>query len=237
MTEATVGRTRISSGWTWCWAVFAPAIAVFLLAWAASERGSADRAPAEPKAATWIDLQPKANQKLKESFSGAVAGNNLAELKPGSQTLEGLKFDVGEGLIRLANKSLKDVLPEKVEGIPVGARFATLHILHATAYSAADDTVIARYVVHYEDKSTETIEVVYGQDVRDWWCNDGDEEPTRGKVVWTGSNAATRASGTSLWLFALTWKNPRPARQVVAIDYLSTLTGAAPFVVAMTYTE
>jgi hypothetical protein len=232
--------------------VLAPTVSLILLAWAAPDRrGGADRAaaeepkskpeaPAEPakeKAVTYIDLQPKANQKLKESFRGKLEGNDLAELPQGNQTLDGLKFHIGEGLIRLANKRLKDDLPEKVEGIKVDAKFATLHILHATGYSVDDDTVIAKYVVHYDDKSTDTIEVVYGKDVRDWWCHDSDVDPTRGKVAWTGSNRAATSFGNSLWLFALTWKNPKAHKKVVAIDLHSTLTEAAPFVVAMTHTE
>jgi hypothetical protein len=227
-------------------------VSLILLAWAAPHHcGGADRAaaqepksrpeaptePAKEKAARYIDLQPKANQKLKESFRGVFQDNDLAELKQGHQTLDGLKFDIGEGLIRLANKRLKEDLPEMVEGIKVDAKLATLHILHATAYSVADDTVIAKYVVHYDDKSTESIEVLYGKDVRDWWCHDGDEDPTRGKVAWTGSNKAAMSAGSSIWLFSLTWKNPKADKKVVSIDYISTLTEAAPFVVAMTHTE
>jgi hypothetical protein len=252
MTAATIGGTPASFDRGWRWAVLAPAVSVMLLAWAARDRcKGADRAAAEePKsrpnaaaetaketAATRIDLQPKANQKLKESFRGVFEGNNLAELKQGIQTLNGLKFDIGEGLIRLASVRLKDDLPERVEGIKVGAKFATLHILHATAYSAADEMVIAKYVVHYDDQSTDTIEVVYGKDVRDWWCHDGDADPTRGKVAWTGSNQAAASAGSSLWLFSLTWKNPKADKKVLAIDFISTLTEAAPFLVAMTHTE
>lgn len=231
-----MSQTRTSLGRNWPWAVLAPTVSLILLTWAAPERGrGADRA--KEKAPTYIDLQPQANQKLMESFRGVLEDNNLAELKQGTQTLEGVRFNIGEGFIRLANKRLKEDWPEKVEDIKVDAKFATLHILHATAYSVADDTVIAKYVVHYDDKSTETIEVVYGKDVRDWWCHDGDEDPTRGKVAWTGSNKAAASTGNSLWLFCLTWKNPKPDKKVVSIDYVSTLTDAAPFVVAMTHTE
>jgi hypothetical protein len=193
--------------------------------------------PAQPekaKAARYVDLQPHANQKLNETFLKGLDGNNLAELKQDKQTLQGLKFNIGEGLIYLANQNLKDDLPEKVEGIKLDAKFAKLHILHATAYAAEDDTVIAQYVVHYADKSKETIEVVFGKDVRDWWRYNGDQEPTRGKVAWEGSNDTAKANGCSLWLFAMTWKNPHPDKQAVSVDYVSTLTGAAPFVVAMT---
>jgi RNA polymerase sigma factor (sigma-70 family) len=194
------------------------------------------RPPAQPgkeRAVTYVDLQPKANQRLKESFH-KFDGNNLAELKPGKQTLGGLKFDIGEGLIQLANDELEVELPEKVTGIKVGAKFARMHILQATGYSVDDGTVIARYIVHYADKSTRTIEVVYGKDVRDWWRRPDDQEPTRARVAWEGSNRSAKLDHCSLWLFAVTWKNPDPDKTVVSIDYVSALTAAAPFVVALT---
>jgi RNA polymerase sigma factor (sigma-70 family) len=201
-----------------------------------ADRG--EKAPVQTEqepAVTYLDLQPKANQKLKEAFIPAnFADNHLGELKQGKETLEGFKFNIGEGLVRLANDKLKDKLPEKVEDIRVGAKFARLHILHATAYREAGDTVIARYIVRYEDKSEETIEVVYGQDVLDWWNYPDTPMPTRGKVVWKGTNEAVKGYNGTLWLFAQTWKNPHPNKRVASIDFVSTLTEAAPFVVAMT---
>jgi WD40 repeat protein len=190
----------------------------------------------EEPAITYVDLQPKANQKLKETFISAnnFEDNHLAELKQGKQTLEGFKFNIGEGMIYLANKKLKDKLPEKVEGIKVVAKFAHLHILHATAYRDTPDTVIGKYIVRYDDKTTETIDVAYGQDVMDWWNYPGSTPPGRGKVVWTGANDAAKGFDATLWLFAHTWQNPHPNKQVASIDFVSTLTDAAPFVVAMT---
>ncbi len=189
----------------------------------------------EEPAVTYLALQPKANQKLKESFIPAnFTDNHLGELKQGKQKLEGFQFNIGEGMIRLANEKFKDKLPEKAEGIRVGAKFAQLHILHATGYREAANTVIAKYVVNYAEKTHETIDVVYGQDVLDWWKYPGAMEPSRGKVVWTGANDAAKGFEATLWLFAQTWKNPHPNKQVASIDYVSTLSGAAPFVVAMT---
>jgi hypothetical protein len=194
---------------------------------------TAGKSEAEP-AVTYVDLQPKANQKLKAPLHGSTDANNLAELKEGKQTLEGLKFNIGESLIQLANDNLKDQFPEKVEGIKIDAKFDKLHILHATGHFAEEDTVVATYVVHYADKSKETIEVAYGKDLRDWWRNDDSKEPTRGKVAWKGANESAKSNGSSIWLFSLTWKNPKPDQKVVSIDFISTLTEAAPFVVAMT---
>jgi len=51
--------------------------------------------PAKEKAVTYVDLQPKANQKLKEPFHGSTDANDLADLKQEKQTLEGLKFNIG----------------------------------------------------------------------------------------------------------------------------------------------
>ncbi len=242
MTREPIRGASASSGGARRWAVLASAMTLILLSWGASDRcDGADSAPepggkpAKEKAVTYIDLQPKANQKLDKAFPGPFDDNNLAELKPGKQTLEGLKFHVGKGLILLASTTLgKDKLPEKVKGIKIDATFARLHILHGTSHSVDDDTVIAQYVVHYADKSAKTIEVVYGEDVRDWWHLDDDKEPTRGKVAWKGSNEAAKAMGKSLWLFSLTWKNPHPEKKVVSLDLVSAMTEAAPFVVTMT---
>src|SRR5262249_36741465 len=151
-----------------------------------------------------------ANQKLKEPFHGASDANNLAELKQDKQTLAGLQFKIGEALIQLANENLQGQYPVKAVGIKIDAKFAKLHILHATGHSVADGTVIAKYIVHYADKSKENIDVVYGEDVRDWWRRDDDKEPTRGKVAWKGSNEPAKSNGCSIWLFSRSWNNPQP---------------------------
>jgi hypothetical protein len=182
----------------------------------------------------FVDLQPKANQKLKEPFHGSTDANNLAELKQDKQTLAGLRFKIGEALIQLANDSLQAQYPVKVEGIKIDAKFAKLHLLHASGNPVADGTVVAKYIVHYADKSKENIDVVYGEDVRDWWRRDNDKEPTRGKVAWKGSNESAKSNGCSIWLFARSWNNPHPEKTVASIDFISTLTESAPFVAAMT---
>jgi hypothetical protein len=218
------------------WRCFAGAMTCIAICWTASADRcrSQDAAPAQDTGLTYVDLQPKANQKLKEPFHGSTDANNLAEVKQEKQTLAGVKFNIGPGLIQLANANLKDQYPEKAEGIKVDAKFAKLHILHGTGHSVADGTVIAKYIVHYADKSKENIDVVYGEDVRDWWRHDDDKEPTRGKVAWKGSNESAKSNGCSIWLFSQTWKNPHSEKTVASIDYVSTLTDAAPFVVAMT---
>jgi hypothetical protein len=184
---------------------------------------------------TYVDLGPQANQKLKEGYG--AEGNNLAALPTGEQTFAGVKFKIGPGLIQLSGKESADK-PEKVEGIKVNATFSRLYILHATHWGARDDAIIGYYTVTYHDKSQETIPIVYGKDVLDWWWTADSKEPTRGKVAWKGDNDDAKNGGSRIRLYVTTWKNPEPARKVVSIDFASTNADkAAPFCVAITAEE
>jgi hypothetical protein len=188
----------------------------------------------------FLDLQPKANQKLKEDFRrNAFPGNNLASLPQGEQTLEGVKFNIGEKLIRLTStqESVAE-MPEKVEGIKVGAKFARLHILHATGWKADDGARIGEYTVNWDDGSSAIIPIEYGKDVLDWWWNANDGEPSRSKAAWTGDNEGAKTANARIRLYLTTWENPKPDKKVRSIDYSTTKkTPAAPFCVAITAEE
>jgi hypothetical protein len=153
-----------------------------------------------------------------------------------SKKLAGVKFKIGPGLIQLAGQNFP-TKPDKVEGIKVGQSFAKLHILHATGwgFQAPDNTVIGKYIVHYKDRTKQTIEIVQGKDVRDWWVYGNTPGVSRGKVAWLGLNAQARKRNAKIRLYLMSWKNPHPKKEVTAIDYLSTkTTPAAPFCVAIT---
>src|SRR5262249_49459042 len=129
---------------------------------------------------TYIDLAPHTNVKLADNFhSGDFPGNNLAKLPTGKQTFADVKFKVGEGVIQLGRRQVKEK-PDKVDGMKVGRLVGKLQSLHGTGYQAADDPVIAKYVVHYDDKTTADIEVAYGRDLVDWWLIADRKPPTKG---------------------------------------------------------
>jgi hypothetical protein len=211
-----------------------PALAAwFLLACAAA---GAPTPRGKESGPAFIDLASHANHKLKDDFnSGRYPGNNLASLPAGTQTFAGVKFRVGEGLVQLGSATFKGK-PQRVEGVKVGRALARLHFLHATAFGAPNGTVIARYVVHYADKTKAEVEVAYGRDVVDWWAYAGQQAPTRGKAAWEGSNEPARGFNAKIKLYLTTWTNPHPRKKVVSLDYVATApdTGAAPFCVAIT---
>ena len=126
--------------------------------------------------------------------------------------------------------------PEKVEGIEVEKTFKKLYIFHGAGLQdrtyTKSGTVIGRYEVEYEDDSRATIPIVEGENVRDWGR---DRKPLiRAKLGWVGMNPKVRLILTSLRLYVTMWENPHPDKRVIAIDFISTTTHAAPFCLAMT---
>jgi hypothetical protein len=202
----------------------------------------ADEQPLAQKQFTYLDLQPKATQKLSDSMHG-FDGNSLSELPKGEQTFNGVKFKIADSYIPLRGRD-ETGKPEKVEAITVGKPFTKLHILHGTCYGSYRTggdrlfveygTVIGEYRLHYDDNSIESIPIVYGEDVRDWWNWDKPAEVTRGKIAWSGKNALSRQQGQSIQLYLTTWNNPHPRKTVLTVDYISAAkSAAAPFCVAI----
>ena len=103
---------------------------------------------------------------------------------------------------------------------------------------------IAKLILHYEDGSTGELALVSGEHLLDWWgpirtkTGDGFDEPKAPgtELAWAGSNAWIRRQRpeASLRLYKSTFDNPRPALAISTIDYRSTMTKAAPFLVGLT---
>jgi hypothetical protein len=186
----------------------------------------------------FVELKEQVNHKMKDDFhSGNYPGNNLT-VPTGKQAFDGIKFQIGDGVVQLGSSNVAGK-PEKVEGIKIGTKCQKLHFLHATGYRAEDDTVIAKYVVQYDDKTSETVEVVYGKDVVDWWAYPDQKGPSMGKAVWEGENEASKKFEAKIKLYLKTWENPHPKKKVVGLDFIGTAaeSGAAPFIVAITAEE
>ena len=190
-----------------------------------------------------LDLSGKWNRKMVDfSGSGAFEGNGLAELPRGEQTLRGVAFSIGDGVVQLGSTNAQDS-PARIEGIAVERRIARLYALHATQWGGAtpvveDGTPVGEYRLHYEDGTDVSLPIVYGEDVRDWWTWDRGEPLLRGSVAWTGANLHTERYRIALRLCLSVLENPHPERKVHTVSYISTMdTPAAPFCVALTVEE
>lgn len=192
----------------------------------------------------YVNLAPYANMKRADNFGSGRDGNDLKSVGKDSRTLQGINFKLGESVIELYSKNLANRRPMKVDGIKVGHAAVKLHILHATGYGnvppdsplyIADGTKIAEYKIRYDDGTHANIPVVYGEDVRDWWFNEGDKGVTRGKIAWQGDNELAKGFNKRIRLYLTTWENPHPNKKIASIDYSKVGDGpAAPFCVAIT---
>ncbi len=188
---------------------------------------------------TPIDLKAHINVKHKDNLhSERYPNNNLATLPTGKQKWADVEFFVGDGVMQLGSATV-EAKPEKIEGIKVDRTFQKLHIVQACGYSVPEEMVIGKYVLTYDDKSQVEINIVYGQDVVDWWAYPGQKDPTKSKLVWEGENEASKGFEAKIKLFMTTWENPHPKKKVVEIAFVATAmdTGVAPFCVAITAEE
>jgi WD40 repeat protein len=187
---------------------------------------------------TFLDLQSKANWRLSHGWGNDPDSNSLASLPRGEGDFGGVKFNVRESALRLGSKQFSTA-SERIENVGVNLRAAKLYFLHSTVWGTSAGALIGEYVVHYADGGVCSIPIVYGKDVRDWWdWGVTDHEPggqsTRATVAWQGKNPASTARNANIRLFLSVWKNPRPSEKIASLDYVSAMTDAAPFCVAIT---
>jgi hypothetical protein len=176
----------------------------------------------------YVDIQPQANGKLTDGEKNSLT------LSKGVQTLAGVKFKIDNGLITLDTDPNNE--PGKAEGIKVGTTCRKLYFLHACHRTSRPDDIIGYYTVTYEDKSQETVPLVYGKDIANWWYGPNEGAPSRARVAWKGSNEGAKSEGANIRLYMTTWKNPEPKKKIVSIDFGATTCRYAvrPFCVAIT---
>ena len=193
-----------------------------------------------------IDIQKHGNKELTSNFAGGDETNILKDFPTGDKKFGEVPFVVGKKLVMLGSKAQPGE-PAKVEGIAVNRSADKLHFLHANGYGGGpnkegaalyvkDGTPIGMYVVHYDDKTTVEIPLVYGEHSRDWFYVEGEKEPAKAKVVWSGENTFATSVGAKVRVYLMTWDNPNPQKKIVALDYSGRKdeTTAAPFCIAIT---
>jgi hypothetical protein len=200
-----------------------------------------------------IDLTPHYTACLEAAtyFTGGVEMADFRNLPTGQVKFAGVEFDV-RGVIQLRRTDPKgrafqpswDEYPQEIAGLAVNRRIARLHTLQGASGEEVLDTKygmpIARLIWHYVDGTQAATEVIYGRDLRGMWLPDskaGAPDHTElGKLVWDdrATEWGLAVVQGMVRLYMTSYDNPRPELKVVSLDYVSTMTAAAPFLVALT---
>jgi hypothetical protein len=198
-----------------------------------------------------IDLKPHLNTALTDSPASPKGLNEdtLAELPSGTHIYAGVPFDV-QGSIQLMGTGMAHYFqkkyPTEVDNIRINRRCTKLHLLHGAnwVYLNVFGTKVAKLVLHYEDGSKQEIPMIAGEQVFDWWVplfktglNPRYLKMAPGtERAWTGSNPFVKRiwPDEALMLLKSTFDNPQPDVAISSIDYVSTMTETAPFLVGLT---
>jgi hypothetical protein len=183
-----------------------------------------------------IDLTDHYTTALDENWLGKP-GARLSTLPQGVQVFAEAAFDV-RGLIQLASKRTREEtgsdFPQSVKGIKINDKGRKLHFLHGTVWQAEEDTKVGEYVLHYTNGQTKHIPLIYQRHVKDWWGQEGDPIPTDSDIAWTDENEAAGKLGYKIQLYRYTVNNPFPNEEIATLDFVSTMTESAPFLIALT---
>ena len=194
--------------------------------------------PAEMKPRlTFVDLTPYGTNYLADGPAPASDGNNLDRLPRGVQKLADTYFRIGEKIVQVKGQNAV-AWPESVNGIKVGAKCAKLQILQGNEQQNQPGTELGNYVIHYADGSLVKIPIVYGRNVVDWWHSPAREtEASTARIAWKGSNEMVdgrKVEKLELRLYAFTWTNPHPDKEITTIDMVSSNTACDPYLIAVT---
>ena len=157
----------------------------------------------------------------------------------GFQTFDGVPLQI-DGMICLwgeGNAQMGLKFPEQQTGIVLGRKFETLYVYHASFFASPNGTPVYDIVFRYDDGSSATNQILYGDDVLDWYAKSGRTiaGPTaaRSKVAWHGeADLGTRKQMLRFCLTAV--ENPQPDAVVTSIDLYSCKSRTAPCILGFT---
>jgi WD40 repeat protein/tetratricopeptide (TPR) repeat protein len=173
---------------------------------------------------------------------GWHATENLRTLPETFRPRGGIEFDIRgmiqlqsgrypRGTMAISGKDMNELydksFPQAVKGIRIGLEARALHFLTAASWChAASGAEVARVVVHYDDGGRAECPIRAGEDVTDW-ATGNNPRIDADRIAWVGNRPPRR-------LMRKTWTNPSPAKTIREIDFVSAMTTAAPFLVAVT---
>lgn len=189
-----------------------------------------------------VDLKPYANSKImKTNWWTGVAGNtDLEEALEIAQ--DGYDFELPDGStvpFKIEDAVLtifgtnSAAMPKSIEGIKIEATAESIYFLHMTGWENVGAPSY-KFVMKYDDGKSEELLMESNINSDNW-----DQVPAavpaqmadeNSAWVWRES-AVTVANGG---LISTRWDNPKPARRIMTVDFISLETGAVPALFALT---
>lgn len=183
-------------------------------------------------ASPWfVDLSPFSSHSLTEAVGPVLRAWSLAALPRGRQTFNGIEFEIGAGVVQLANgvtESFAGQFPTNVSGIRIGRKARRLHFLYAT-HASDRDQLVARHVIRFRNAQAWEIPIT-GQFVDA--ARNSDSEPHRTRRALLA--AVVPNQSRTVRLLQTSWENPLPNLEIEVIDLMSVRTWAAIRLVAIT---
>jgi WD40 repeat protein/serine/threonine protein kinase len=167
-----------------------------------------------------VSLASKANRSLTDGVDAEDSKNHLGGLRVGDTTFDGVPFRIDERYMQLQGVKMPGC-PSEICGIAVNRRAATLHFLHGSAWTQpSHGATVAKYIVHYDDGSTETVPVISGRHVQDWYYpSERPQLATRATAVLVGTKEMADKSRARFEVFQCVWQNPHPKKVIATLDF------------------
>ena len=110
---------------------------------------------------------------------------------------------------------------EAITGIPVGRKADSLAFLQTGhVRNLEDGKEVFHYMVRYADGSSEKVPVRWNRQIGHWWG--GAHNLPDAELAWVLPVKARWGGRPNERLFAFTWDNPQPNREITSIDMLRT---------------
>ena len=172
-----------------------------------------------------VDLAP---------FSSRSATDFLAAASPGSFTANasnrvGAVTFLVSGAVELAASpgNAASFARSRVRGIPIGRKFAAIHLLHAAPVTATNGALIGEIVLFNNDTAPAHLPLIYGEHLRA-------ATDTNQTVLDANTRPAfgTNAPPSGLRWYRTTLLNPFPDKEVDSLDFLAGDAGTAEIILA-----
>lgn len=174
-----------------------------------------------------------------EPVSKTSTDKQWKQVPRGAQTLAGVPFTISGRLEVTGLDAARhgDFRNARVDGIPIGKKFARLHLLHGAAHGGKDGVPMSTLVLHYAGDETRSFRVAYGVHARNWIRASSERqsrpEDPNSVIAWS-QNEEAESSTSTLRFYKTTFDNPLPDREIVSMDVVSLFSKATPIIFALT---